>query len=162
MTKKEVYQKYLNILLELIRKSYNDSGLRASGNFERELESVINGDNLRILGASYSNDLETGRTAGDFQRLNFQSHVRNIEDWIEVKNGLPREFKTNKQKFAFLIARKHFREGIRVPNRFNKGDVISKPLEEFERRYLEQMIEDLGGVFINELTGTITRILTAA
>ena len=155
MTRLEIYNKYLNILLELLRARYNNSGLRASGNYERQLEKKIENNSLKILGAAYSEQMENGRRAGAWTPKNV------LISWIETKQGLPAFFKENKEVAAFLIARKHFREGIKVPNEHNEGKVVSGALDEFEVKFLPQMVKELGQFYITELT-TVVRTAFAA
>ncbi len=155
MTRLEIYNKYLNILLELLRARYNNSGLRASGNYERQLEKQIEGNNLKILGAAYAEQMENGRRAGAWTPKNV------LINWIETKQGLPAFFKENKEVAAFLIARKHFREGIKVPNEHNEGKVVSGALDEFEIKFLPEMVKELGQFYITELT-TVVRTAFAA
>ena len=155
MTKLQIYNKYLNILLELLRARYNKLGLRASGKYERELEKVIQVNNLKILGAAHSEQMENGRRAGSWTPQDV------LIEWIENKQGLPPFFKENKEVAAFLIARKHFREGIKVPNPHNEGKVVSGAIEEFERKFLPQMVTDLGQFYITELTATVTKLFAA-
>lgn len=156
MSVNDVYIKYLNILKELIRASYDKKGLRASGNFEKSLENFINKNVIGVKGASYAFQMENGRRPGAW------SNVSALKEWIETKVGLPQEFKDNSERFAFLIARKHFMEGIRVPNEHNEGGVISEAVQEFRDRYLEAMFNELGEFFISRFQSDVITILRAA
>ena len=48
-----------------------------------------------------------------------------IEKWVDAKPITPFDPKMTKDQLVFLIVRKIAREGIKVPNRYNPGNVIS-------------------------------------
>ena len=137
MIKNQIYNKYLDRLKEKLIAKYDELGLRASGKYADELESEIQEDTLIMKGANHSEFMEFGRNSGKFPPINV------IENWIEIKQGLPSIFKENKKKYAFIIARKIAREGIKVPNQFNKGDVISDVINSFLANDIEEMINEV-------------------
>jgi len=107
-------------------KSYNEKGLRASGNWERELESFYkqtsNGYKFGIYGANYTDVLQNGRnknikqTPEGLKAFVGWAGSTFLKQWVEDK-GL------NISPFA--VAWKIAREGVKVPNRFNKGGLVS-------------------------------------
>lgn len=152
MEKEQIYMKYLERLrLKLIAK-YEQLGLRASGKYEDELEPVVQGDKLIMLGAFHSQFMEHGREPGKFPPRKV------IEDWIETKSSLPAEFKEKKSQFAFLIARKIAKEGIKVPNEFNAGGVISEVVDEFLGNDINEMLNELGEIYLRRLQSDVLQI----
>ncbi|MDI9256330.1 hypothetical protein [Flavobacterium sedimenticola] len=156
MTKDEIYHKYLERLrLKLIAK-YEQLGLRASGKYERELEADVQGDKLIMYGAFHSQFMEHGREPGKYPPR------KAIEEWIETKSTLPAVFRENKKQFAFLVARKIAKEGIKVPNEFNAGEVISSVVEDFLANDVYEMIEELGVIYLRRIQSDVIEILKAA
>lgn len=156
MEKEEIYMKYLERLrLKLIAK-YEQLGLRASGKFADELEPEVKGDRLVMYGAYHSQFMEYGREPGKFPPR------KAIEDWIDTKRGLPAEFRERKSQFAFLIARKIATEGIKVPNEFNAGGVISEVVDGFLANDIKEMLDELGVIYFRRIKSDIIGILQAA
>jgi len=154
VTKAEIYSKYLTILSDLIKKSYNDRGLKASGNFERSLEQFQKGKVIGIKAEKWSSGMmQGGRKAGTY------SNIGALKEWIKTKEGLPQVFKDNVDRFAFIIARKHFLEGVKVPNSNNDGKVFSEPIEYFVKNHLPLMWGELGNFYITEMSKEFKSIL---
>lgn len=150
---KSIYEKYLERLrIKLITK-YDELGLRASGEFEDELEGEITKSSMIMWGAPHSYYMEKGRGAGGFPPL------KAIEDWIEVKQGIPAIFEEKKRQFAFIIARKIAQEGITVPNQFNKGKLIEDVVNDFLADDIYEMLEELGDVFLSRIRADVVGIL---
>lgn len=148
-----IYIKYMESLKQKLIAKYDELGLRASGKFAEELEYEVKGNKLRMTGASHSWFMENGRKSGGFPP------IKAIEEWIEVKQNLPSEFKENKRQFAFIIARKIAKEGIKVPNKYNEGDVISDVVESFLANDLYDMIEELGGLFLARIQSDVIQLM---
>ncbi|MFC5046308.1 hypothetical protein ACFSTE_13275 [Aquimarina hainanensis] len=155
-TKEEIYNKYLESLRVKIIAKYDELGLRASGKFERGLEKEIKGDTLTMWSEKHAIFMEHGRSSGGFPV------VSEIEEWIEVKDSLPIEFKENKRRFAFIIARKIAREGITVPNTYNKGEVISSVVKDFLADDLRKMIEELGDIYSRKAQSDVVELFKQA
>lgn len=153
MDEKEIiYLKYLEQLrLKLIAK-YEELGLKASGKYADELEAKVLPNKLIMFGSDHSEFMENGRNAGKFPP------IKSILEWIEVKQGIPAIFKEKKKQFAFLIARKIAREGIQVPNEFNKGKVISAVVDDFLANDIDEMLRELGDVFLARIKVDVLQI----
>ena len=134
----KIYQKYLIQIIQKIKVRYHSLGLVSSGLFERELEYLIQNNKLSIVGAKHTYFMEEGRNAGKFPP------IKAIENWIKVKNGLPAIFKEKPKQFAFIIARKIAKEGIKVPNKYNKGRVASMIIDDFLEKDLDKMLSEIG------------------
>lgn len=156
MTKEEIYFKYLERLRLKLLAKYDELGLRASGKYADELESIVEGDKLIMLGAYHSQFMEHGREPGKFPPRSA------IIEWIETKSSLPNEFRERKEQFAFLIARKIAKEGISVPNEFNQGAVISAVVDDFLGNDINDMLNELGIIFLDRIKSDVVQILKAA
>ncbi len=155
-SKEKIYKKYLLQIIEKIKQNYHSMGLMASGEFEKQLEILIEDNKLSILGAKHTFFMENGRRAGRFPPR------KAIEDWIKVKKGLPTEFYEKPKQFAFIIARKIAKEGIKVPNENNKGRVASEIIDNFLAKDLEKMLKELGVAIVERLKSDLIQVLKIA
>ena len=103
----EILSKRFEELKNDLIKSYDQKGMRASGQWADSLEVVQdNPFNVKLLGLEYSEQLEFGRSAGK------QPPLKVIEEWIIEKNIFATvEGNITLSSLAFLIARKIGREG---------------------------------------------------
>tara|TARA_R110000744_G_scaffold32818_3_gene76646 strand:- start:3604 stop:4074 length:471 start_codon:yes stop_codon:yes gene_type:complete len=153
-SREQIYGRYMNILKGMFKASYESKGIKASGKWGESLATFINGDSVGVTAEFNSSIMiSKGRKAGSY------SNIEALKNWIRVKEGLPQAFKNNPDKFAFIIARKHFLEGVKIPNKHNKGNVLSEPLDEFIREHLPKMWHELGESYLFNLKDDITSIL---
>jgi hypothetical protein len=119
---REQLQIWLKQSEELLAYNYNKSGLRSSGNFENSIDSTIieNNDKLTgiIYGASYVHQMVNGRKPGKFPPLDA------IRNWVRQK-GIVSE-KISENSLVYLISRKIAKEGIKVPNFYNDGNLLTQ------------------------------------
>ena len=143
----DIYRKYMGILSRLFLKSYEEKGMVASGDWGRSLEVFSSNSSVGVK-ANYNSSImmEKGRKAGSY------SNIEALKNWIKNKQGLPQAFKDNPDKFAFIIARKHFLDGVKVPNTHNQGNVLSDPINEFTNKYLPQMWNELSSLYVQDMT----------
>ena len=143
----QIYLKYMGILSRLFLKSYEEKGMVASGDWGRSLEVFSSNSSVGVK-ANYNSSImmEKGAEPG------IASNVDDLKQWIKNKQGLPQAFKNNPDKFAFIIARKHFLEGVKVPNEHNDGNVLSDPINEFTNKYLPQMWNELSSIYVQDMT----------
>ncbi len=146
-----IYKEYLEKLKAKLIAKYHELGLKASGEYEEELEYEVKGDKFTMWGAGHSYWMENGRREGRFPPVSV------IENWIDVKSGLPQVFYENKKQMAFVIARKIAEEGIKVPNKYNKGEVVSAVINDFLSNDIYNLIEDIGGSWRAEYESDIIR-----
>lgn len=126
-----------NQLLEAVQQirdeifeSYIAKGLVASGEFGRELIVESDAGSVRITAPHYVEQMEKGRKPGSFPPLSA------IKKWITDKN---RTAGTNiPEEAAFAIALTIKRQGIKVPNKYNGGGVVSSVLNEDRVRRLSE------------------------
>ena len=101
---KEILQVVEQIKKEIF-ESYVSKGLVASGEFGRDLKVNDLGDRVTITAPHYVVQMEQGRKAGSFPP-------------VSVGANIPEEA-------AFAIAYVMKRDGIKVPNKYNGGGVVS-------------------------------------
>ncbi|MFA7361921.1 MAG: hypothetical protein WC139_12890 [Candidatus Kapaibacterium sp.] len=111
----------MNLTKELIIKSYKDKGLKASGKFERDLEVVITESGslikAKLLGSYHSYFMQYGRRPNSDQSLSQARGLGKIlEQWVKDKG-----ISVNPYAAAWKIVH----EGIKVPNSYNPGGVVS-------------------------------------
>jgi hypothetical protein len=134
---------------DLIR-NYNDLGLKASGKYAEDLESFVTeteGGNIKagIMGAAHSIYMETGRDPNKKQSKGMQYFLYQIIiEWMQDKGITDIN--------PWMTAGKIMREGIKVPNQYNPGGVISdvindKWLDEFQAKVLTAQ----NALFIDEV-----------
>lgn len=107
-------------------ENYTRLGLRASGKWANELDDEIaekdNVLHIKIKGADYTYQLENGRTPNrDQSKESLKAWVgwagsTFLKQWVSDKG-------INISPFA--VAWKIAREGVRVPNTYNKGGLVS-------------------------------------
>ena len=125
----QALQEELIYIIQDLIKNYDNLGLRASGEYANSLEGSVNsnpdGYELLIEGSDYAYFMENGRQPtkkkgkGDLKAI--------IRQWIDDKKIVPNGI--SKDDLAFLITRKIHQQGIKVPNKYNKGGVISDVIE---------------------------------
>ena len=149
-TQTDIIKKWTEQVKEDLIKEYDRLGLRASGNFEKSLVTFNTDKRAIIYGAKYAYQMQNGRSAGTYPPR------KAIEDWIDAK-GL--KYDIPKSSLAFLIARKIFREGIKVPNKYNAGGVISNVITE---QRVQELIDQLRMVNVLQVSSEIINIIKAA
>ncbi len=135
-------EEWLSETTTALIEKYNRLGLRASGEWEQSLkgtqEETETGVKVIILGAKYTEQLSIGRRPGKMPPRQV------ILNWIREKN-IQSELK--QQTLAYLIQRKIGTEGIKVPNKYNAGGLVSDVLTN-ER--INELIKNVGNVVLRE------------
>jgi len=129
----EIINNWLTQLETDLIKNYDRLGLRASGRWAKSLDKFIDNKNnkisLGIKGERYTGALEYGRKKTTSTQASSPTLREQIRKWIDDKGITPKD-KISKDSLAYLIARKIHKEGIKVPNKYNAGglvtDVITK------------------------------------
>ena len=117
----DIIKSYYDDTIKGLIDSYDQNGLRASGRYARELESVITSSgtkiNAKITGPIESYFMEQGRNPNKIQTLGMvRSLGKILEQWV-IDKGIDVN--------PYAAAHKIVHEGIRVPNQYNPGGVIS-------------------------------------
>lgn len=151
-TRESIYKLWLSELKVDLIAEYNKLGLKASGKYEKDLEGTIEGNKITMWGAFHSQFMELGRRAGKM------APVAAILQWIEDKR-IRTPASMTQRAFAFIIARKIGREGIKVPNKFNEGGVLSKVITEAR---IMGLITSIKFVEVDTITSDILNLIKAA
>lgn len=130
----------LNRLRAEIITNYKSMGLLASGRFERETEVIDRGDSASIVAPHYVFQMENGRAQGK------RPPIAVIRQWIEDKNrnagtDIPIEA-------AWGIAANIGKNGITVPNKFNRGGVVSSILTQ---QTVDKLVIDVSQIIKSDL-----------
>lgn len=136
--------------------NYNRIGLRASGRFEKEVEGIQtetkDGYNVKVLGASYTYQLENGRLPNKNQ-----SKLKGFAWYASKPTGFIYEWCQDKgidTKFAFPIAYNIGMFGIKVPNPFNSGGLVSSI---FTQKRIDELIESVGIGYLESASSDIIK-----
>lgn len=108
--------------IEAVVVSQRSKGLRASGRSANSLRLEVTGSGtikrLQLFGLARWRFQESGRGPGRYKYPS-RKMVASIAEWIKDKGlNIP----------AYPVAVKINRDGIKVPNDFNSGGVLSEPL----------------------------------
>lgn len=137
---------------------YRALGLRASGAYERSLESRVTeqGENINavIKGAEHVRFMEEGRGPNKRQDRGMIAFIYvKLLEWMKVKGVADIN--------PWMAARKIVREGIKVPNKYNKGGVISGVINEKWLDDLNEKIFDLQNeTIMDEIVSDLQSIAT--
>ena len=135
---------------ELIQ-TYRAKGLKASGNFERNVSSKVENNTLEISAPSYAYQLVHGRGKTKSAGSGGQSLRSLIRKWIDDKGITPTDG-ISKDSLAFLIARKIHREGITVPNQYNDGRLLK---DVFGKNSIDTLKNKIGNFYTTQTTSNI-------
>ena len=157
MTIREQIEQWLQRLQQDLTDNYGKMGLKVSGKWEKDLETFIDersqGFHFGIKGASYTYQLEHGR--GPNVNQSQQALLRFVRgagstflaDWVKRKG-----ISVNPFAAAWKIAR----EGIKIPNRYNPGGLVSDIITD-ERT--DKLIKDIGLIFSTQIKSDVIKTL---
>ena len=149
MTISEKIQGWCDSSITKLVVEYDAQNRRASGNWEKDLESTIevkiNGYKVQILGSKYTYWMENGRNAGKFPPINA------IRKWIDDKGIIAEGISRN--SLAFLIARKIAREG------YKGKPLVSNVITD---QWVDELLERVGMFYTEDLKSEVIKILKAA
>ena len=145
--------------------NYKNLGLKASGQWAESLEdevtyTYVNNNNIflknvniKLLNEKYTGALIKGRKPTT-KKGNTPLKVI-IRKWIDDKRITPKDG-ISKKSLAFLIARKIHKEGIKVPNKYNSGKLLSNVLTDKKTNELLSVIkkeykESITNITLNQL-----------
>ena len=143
MNDEQILEAEFQTLRTDIIERYDQLGMRASSQFERELEVEVDGLTARLTGVHYTEYLVDGRGPGK------QPPIQVIEEWI-VDKGIANQIEgeITVSSLAYLIARKIGREGTEY---FKQGgtDLIDSVITP-ER--IQQIIDKVSVFYIADFT----------
>ncbi len=146
MFEKELKEFGDNTINDLVA-NYIRMGLKAFGTFERETKSIVSDRRLIIEAPYHARIMQDGREPGK------APPPEAILKWVRLGKIVKRG-KISDESLAYLIGRKIAREGIKVPNKYNIGGVISDILtdgriEELTEELLSRQVEEIKFETIN-------------
>ena len=152
MNPSEVLNKELELLQADLITAYNAKGMKASGEWERSLETQVYTSNDVLVGVvkglNYSQQLETGRRSGKHPPREA------IENWIKEKGLASKiEGEISVSSLAFLIARKISREGWNR-ERYGGVNLIS---EVVTAERVQKIVNLVGDVYVVSVTTDIVK-----
>lgn len=126
MTSQEIIDKWLLGVKVDLAANYNRLGLRASGNWEKQLEPFNNqiGGFIKagMLGADYTGEISIGRSP------NKNQSEEAIKKWVGwAGNTIIKQWVEDKglDISPFAVAYKIARKGWEVPNKHNRGGLVT-------------------------------------
>ena len=150
MTNIEIISEWQSNFQNDLVKKYNDLGLRASGRWEKslrhELKITEKGYELIQYGEHYTYQLENGRRAGKFPP------IKAIEQWVKDKGIIATDI--SQESLIFLISRKIANEGIKIPNQYNKGGLIS---DVFTKNRVDLLISSIKNSKLHEMKSNVLK-----
>jgi len=153
MTIKEKIDNWLNESKTDLIKNYDRLGLRASGQWANDLETkqsaTGNGYKITISGSKYSGVLESGRKPNTNQS-GLKAWVgwagsTFLKDWVKRKgiNASP-----------YAIAWKIAREGIKVPNQYNAGGLVTDVMT---KGRFNKLMKDIGMIILTDVKSDVIK-----
>ena len=150
MTNIEIISEWQSNFQNDLVKKYNELGLRASGKWERSLRHEIKGTGKGYeviqYGEHYTYQLENGRRAGKFPP------IQAIEEWVKQKGIVATDI--SQKSLIFLISRKIANEGIKIPNQYNKGGLIS---DVFTKNRVDLLISSIKNSKLHEMKSNVLK-----
>jgi hypothetical protein len=141
----EIVENWLVDTEKQLFDNYIKLGLKASGSWGDSLEhkSVVNEKYIKasVLANKYAYWLENGRKPTAPEKRGRLYGI--IKQWIEDKGIQPDDPKMSKKTLAWLIARKIDFEGIKVPNQYNSGGLVSDVITE---KHILNLSDSIKGV----------------
>lgn len=131
-----------------------DKNYKATGKTKDSIQWSMTGNSATIVAKDtiYFGEYGRGKTTKG-SKPKGQGILKDIiRDWIDVKGIQPKESTMSKDTLAFLIARKINRDGIKVPNQYNAGQILSSVLNE---QAVEELIKEFGAVLIQDFESEI-------
>lgn len=135
-------------LQDSMRTKRLDSSGETSKSINYEVEQKLSRDILIIKANRSIGALQHGRRAGRMPPRDV------IRKWIDDK-PIQLTGTITKDQLAFLIQRKIGREGIKVPNRFNPGGVISDVINDVR---INQIFDEIKQASINRLISATRKL----
>lgn len=157
MTQKEIVDRWLEEIQKDLIKNYEKTKRKASGRWAKSLEPFSEEKNdvyrIGILGEEYTGALEKpGRKPTSKSKRGRLWGV--IRKWVDDKGIKPNGI--SKDSLAFLIARKIDREGIKVPNKYNKGGLVSDVVT---KKRVDQLVDEIGLFYQAELKSSLLKTI---
>ena len=140
-----------------IISQYKAMGLKASGKFERDIETVVDytayGAKIQILGSAHSFQMINGRDRNSDQS---PEGIRRFVGW--AGNTWAKQWVKDKglSISPFAVAYKIATKGVYVPNKYNSGALLDTAITD---ESLNELSSQLVGQTIEKMRSDVTNIL---
>lgn len=149
-----VLQTWLEDRVKEIKEAV-DKNFKATGKTRDSITSRVEGDSGIIEGSSILHFGEFGRAATSESKKGRLYGI--ILEWIRIKGIKPRSADMSEKTLAFLIARKIDNEGIKVPNNYNRGEILSSVINP---ESVQELVEEFGELLVGEFESELLPILS--
>ena len=136
---------------------YNNMGLRASGQWEQGLETIVTQTddkyNATILGEAYTGVLVSGR------KPNTDQDPESLRRWVGwAGSTFLKEWAQRKgvQASPFAVAWKIAREGVKVPNAHNAGGFVTAVITDARIR---DLLYGISGYMISQVRSDVIKTI---
>jgi hypothetical protein len=146
MTNDEIIKEEIDAILVDIIKVYNESGRRASGEFEKGLEAVYEHNKGTIKGFVYLAGRGKTKKKGKSGEPTLQERIL---DWLKIKGIRPIKKKMKLRSLAYLIARKIHEKGTKRSEWLKIYEEVITP----ER--IDSIISRISELNVNKMITTI-------
>lgn len=147
MTNDEIIKEEIDAILVDIIKVYNESGRRASGEFEKGLEAVYEHNKGTIKGFVYLAGRGKTKKKGKSGEPTLQERIL---EWLKIKGIRPIKKKMKLRSLAYLIARKIHEKGTKRSEWLKIYEEVITP----ER--IDSIISRISELNVNKMITTIT------
>jgi hypothetical protein len=131
--------------------NYKAKGLKASGNFERNITQTVQDNTLEISAPTYTWYMVHGRGVTKGGGGGGQSLRSIIRKWIDDKGIRPKD-NISLDSLAYLITRKIHNEGIKVPSSYNDGRLLK---DTFTPQSISELTKKIGNFYVTDITSNI-------
>jgi hypothetical protein len=153
MNHSEIYKKYLARIRERIISRYYATGAKATLEFQKELEDIITDSGFKLLGAEHSQWIEKGRGPGHFPS------PKNLEEWIEKKEGLPKKWKEKKVETAKWLSVNIGLKGTKLFRDNETRDIFSGVIQEFMENDFWELLKELGNAYAERIRSDLVELI---
>lgn len=150
---KEAIEGWNEKTIRRLVENYDKLGLRASGDWERSLEGSVkvtqDGIKTIIKGNDYTLYLERGR------KPNKNQDYSALKKWVgwAVSTFLKKWMKDKGLQInPFAVAWKIAKEGVKVPNTYNKGGLVSDVITE---SVIQELLSIVGNEFLSNVKSDV-------
>ena len=134
---------------ELINR-YHSMGLKASGKFEKELRYDASDTQATIYAPPHVGAMVGGRKPTSTTTKGSPTLSEVILTWIDDK-GITPKYGT-KESLSYAIAQKIHKEGIKVPNKYNDGTLITSVITDEK---INDLLKQISKNYITTVTKEI-------
>lgn len=129
LTNKEIFQRFDKRLKEAIRKNYNQSGVKASGQAGRDLFETIGDTKYILTGVGYWGAIDKGRSPN---RSNSGGLRQAIYEWLSFKKyGFNWKSERERTSLSFAISRSIAKKGsYKFRNTGKRTTIIADAIKE--------------------------------